>query len=787
MDVRTFRALEWDRVLALAALCASTEEGGRRVAELTPSTDRPEVLRRQARVRRYANLEAQQGPLSLEGYRRAPTRSPEGTFFDLETLRTLRTSLDRWKSALDWVQTDEDEDSPLKAILPPDDGAEAVRRRLQSLMDDRGEIADTASPRLNSLRRERNQVRIRLRGLMDAMASDLGDAVLQQQEYTIRGGRLVLPVKSSHKGAVPGILHDVSSTGATIFMEPMQAVEHNNRLSAIDSEEREEIRRILLQITSDITRISDRLEALFDAVEHLDAIRARARFGRIYGGILPAPPESEDTLDLRGATHPLLDPRLNGLRAQIWKQPPCDRAVPLDLTLSLGGTRTLVISGPNAGGKSVALKTAGLLCLMHQAGIPIPASSETSLPVLKFLFASLGDDQSIQDSLSTFSGRMLHIREAFQRLREPFLVILDELGSGTDPAEGAALGEALLLHFHRRRGFILCSTHHDPLKARALAADGMGNASMAFNEEDLSPTFQLTMGTVGASRALDIAARMGLPDRVLEEARALLPGEQKRLKDVLETLEAEVAAHEAELAGLKARHLEAANLRKKLEDRLAGMEQERRRIVESLPEQMRVWREEFISELKSEVNLQRVRRRARESAPKVLEEASQELGLPPVAEHPSGDVPPPGARVRLEGFGLEGEVEESDAATGRITVLCGDKKLQVGAADVTVLAPSPGPSLRNSAWSGAEVSSLSPELNLIGQTAAEAEFELEHYLDRVLRSGLREVRIIHGIGTGKLRSAVHQLLKRTPHVDSWEEAPPSQGGAGATIVRMASG
>ncbi|MEW5763553.1 MAG: endonuclease MutS2 [Acidobacteriota bacterium] len=783
MDVRTLRSLEWDRVLALLSLCAQTEEGKARAGTRLPGGDANEVMDRHARVEACMRGESLSGALSLEGYRRPPSRVPKGLAFPLEVLRTQRDALRVASRAEAWILDPASPKEVIRRSFPAGEGWRPLLGLLERTLDERGDVADGASQRMRSIRREREAARGQVLSRMESLVDRLGSSVLREATYTVRNGRLVLPVQTSFKGQVKGILHDTSSTGATAYIEPFEVVDLNNRLTALDAEEREEIHRILVEVSGLLSAAADTLEAVYEAVERLDEDLACARLGRRYSGILPQVTEEGD-LVLVSARHPLLAPELNDLRAEAWGESPRGPAVPLDLSLHLSGTRSLVVSGPNAGGKSVALKTVGLLCLMHQSGIPIPASEGTRLPVLPCIHATVGDTQSILDDLSTFSARMVALRDALVGISEPFLFILDELGSGTDPAEGSALGEAILLHLHEKRGFTLASTHFESLKMRALVTDGMGNAGMEFAEGDRAPTFRLRMGQVGASRALEIAERSGVPAGILARARTLLPEGEKHLRDVMAALEAEAEALAAARKDLEARRSEAEAAAAAKERAARALDAERRRFVESLPALLKEAETRFVEALKPEVNKQAVRRVAPKAAVKVAEEAGKSLGLD-TSPSPPRILPAPGDLVRVLGLGFTGRVMEADPSSGRVLIEVEGKTLQVGASDVEVLE-NPPEGKRRGRGLGTEYGGADArwEIHLLGRTAAEAEAELEPFLDRAVAAGLSEVRIIHGIGTGRLRAAVREWLKRCPYAASWEEPPPSGGGAGVTLVRL---
>ena len=780
MDVRTLRALEWDRVLALLSLCASTAEGKGGAAALLPGTDRQDVIHMHARVAECLSGEAMCGRLSLEGYGRIPTHLPSGLSFPLETFRQLRQNLRVRRAVLDWIRDPGFTKPVLSAAFPPSEALDRLASAMERLLDDRGEVADTASDRLRGIRRERERARGQVLARMETLASTLGTSILRESTYTVRNGRLVLPVQSSRRSEVKGILHDTSSTGATAFIEPMEVVDLNNRLTSLDAEEREEIQRILLALSGQVSAVSEGLEGTWDAVEALDLSLACGRLGRACKGILPLLDDGGG-MEIRGGRHPLLDEGLSGLRREAWGETEPRKAVPLDVSMSLEGERTLVISGPNAGGKSVAIKTVGLICAMNQAGIPVPASEGTRLPVFPFIHATVGDSQSILDSLSTFSARMAAIKEALDDLQEPFLVLLDEVGSGTDPHEGAALGEAILLHLHAKRGFTICSTHYESVKARALVTEGMGNAGMEFEESTLRPTYRLKAGQVGSSRALEIAERSGLPPELLALARSLLPEGEKHLREVLSALEEEIEAHEVEIGRLRAKEGELSAARREVEQARKAAQAEKAEFMASIPGRLAAWEADFLEGLKAEVNRQAVKKVSRKIAPEVVEKVAVELKVerkaPVVVSASKGD------RVRVKGFGVTGTVLEADAGSGRLTLDCDGKTLTVGFGDVEVLAGEAAPKAKRGGF-GVSAGDASWEINLIGQTVAEGEAILEPFVERAAMAGLGEIRIIHGIGTGRLKSAVRAWLKRSPLVASFEDAPSAGGGAGVTLVSL---
>lgn len=780
MDVRTLKSLEWDRVLALLSLCAETVEGKARVRTLEPERIADMVRARHARVEECVRGEALCGRLSLRGYGRVESRVPEGIAFPLEVLRKLLSSLRRWSAAIAWLK---DESAPKPALiagLQDVSSVENISRLLGTVLNDRGEIADTASERLRRIRRERERARESVLKRMESLSKSLGDNILRDNNFTVRGGRLVLPVRSSFKSEVRGILHDTSSSGGTFFIEPVEAVELNNRITALDAEERDEIKRIVIEVSAKITSASEELDAAFDFIEALDVDLACARFGAMCRGTLPVINDRGE-FHLKGARHPLLDPSLHALRKEIWGETTKGPVVPLDLSLSLTETKTLIVSGPNAGGKSVALKTAGLIALMHQAGIPCPVEEGTTLPVFPHIHATMGDSQSILDDLSTFSARMVVLKEALGDLREPFLFILDELGSGTDPAEGAALARAILERLHDASGITLCSTHYEALKALALVTPNMENASMAFEEEKMAPTFRLKPGSIGSSRAIEIAKRSGLPADLLASARSYLPEGEKHLKDVLEALEREIADYAQLREDMENRTASLDAARRELEENRAAQMDEKRKFLESLPERLRKMKDEFIGELREEAGRRATRKAATRIAPKMVEKAAKELDLPEVSAAEKRRMPLPGEWVSVLGMGIRGEVTGGDEGTGLVTLDCGGKTLSIGVGDVLVCDPPDGVSARRGGVETGPVNA-GPEIKLIGMRVDEAEMELEPFVDRALLAGLSRLRVIHGVGTGRLRRAVREWAKGSNVVSGVMDAAPSEGGAGATIL-----
>jgi len=782
MDTRSLTALEWPRLLTLLSLCATSEEGRKLASSVGPETDPATLPDLHRKVSEWVSAERLQGKLSFEGYRRVSVEAPKGTFLPLESFRSLRRDLALWMKLGAWLKDREVAKENLLGAYREDDRLREALSELNKVFDERGEVADGASPELFRLRREREKACERAAGLLRKIMDNAGASSFSQSNPTIINGRLVLPVIASKKGLVGGIQQDASSTGSTVYMEPFEAIELNNSLADFEAREREEINRILTSLSERLAGISDAFLLLFETIEYFDLILARARLGARCKGIFPIISEDGGRAVLKHAYHPLLHPALNGLRAEAWGEKPKNDVVPLDLDLDMKKTKTLVLSGPNGGGKTVALKTLGILGLMNQSGIPIPAEEGTTLPVFSSFLAVIGDPQSIAEDASTFTARMSHLAEGLRNIRTPFLVLLDELASGTDPLEGAAIGKEILAYLHAKKGFLLTTTHDETIKALALTTRGMENAAFGFSDRAQKPTYRLKIGVIGRSRAIEMAKNAGIPEEIIARAKAEIPEEGVKISRLLDDLEKELASAEGEKKKLDAERdaLELA-LREKEKER-ESLEEEKKKLLRSVPARLSEWKEQFLSDLKAEVNRQKVKQVAKKAMEKITEKAGCDLGLAsPLKAAASFAYPPAGTWVKVQPLGFEGRIINVEEGSGKIRLERDGKEIVVGAGDIEVVAGknekaparfTPSPEPRES----------SREINIIGRTVFEAEAELEPFMDRAFLDGCSEVRIIHGIGTGKLRQAVRQMLKADKRVLSFSDAPPRTGGAGATVA-----
>ena len=650
-----------------------------------------------------------------------------------------------------------------------------------------GRIPDDASPELERLRRASGHRRQELLQVLAGVRRAHGDAVTDAPP-TLRRDRYCLPVRSGARSDIPGLLLDVSSSGATVFIEPFEAVELNNALAENVAKERHELQRILRLIGEAFADAADELAGAIDILARLDAAQAAVLFGRAMGGRIVFP-ESGADLRLVGARHPLLDDRLRDLRLEVLGDAEASRTqrpvVPLDFALP-ADVRTLVISGPNAGGKTVVLKTLGLMVLMCYHGIGLPVDVGTTIPEIDDLWCHVGDEQDVTADLSTFSGAMAATARLLVGAGEGTLVLYDELGAGTDPLEGAALGCALLEALTGRGALTVATTHLASIAMVASSAEGFGNAAMEYDEANEQATYQLAMGRPGRSRALEIASKMGIAANVLRRAEELLGGEHLELDRWLrrlETLEQELIAERSALA---MREAEIEGLRIDADAELDRLRRERAEVPVELngeKERLRLRAKRQLDRVTAilEAATKDLKPLGRRSIQKLRDEAL-DLGVQPRLEQsaePEG--PHIGARVRLIGLGGEGEIHAVRGS--QVSVVIGNKRVWVPITDIKILhrgKNTPGKRVVH-----IEVTEEAPqELMLIGLDSERAREDVERALDQAFAAGKRSIRIVHGHGTGTLRRMVADVCREHPAVKSFKHPPGNRGGTGATEVEI---
>jgi DNA mismatch repair protein MutS2 len=781
--------LEFDKVLELVAAHARTHVGRLVVRGLTVLPEETSACVRNALLTRaVADLIEADGVLSLAGVDEAvpwleEDAPPPSEPRDLVALLTLARRVAAIRRRLEASEGDDFDD--ILSRLP--DTGQLVRLVAPKLSRD-GTIADDASPELSRLRREIARARSDVLAELETLRRSHREVVTDAPP-TLRRDRYCLPVRSSARGQLDGLLLDVSSRGATSFVEPFAVVELNNRLAAALAGEAREMQRILHEISRLFTDARDDLVAAVEIVAELDAVQAKALFGAAVEGRIVIPGEGRDLL-LLSARHPLLDERLHPLRLQAFgdaeRRDPDHRAVPLDFRMP-EGVNTLVISGPNAGGKTVVIKTLGLMVLMCFSGIPLPVDEGTVVPDFEGIWCHIGDEQDVGADLSTFSGAMAATARLLDEAGPDTLVLFDEIGAGTDPLEGAAIGCALLEELGRRGSLTVVSTHLAAIALSASAADGMDNAAMDFDEDSARPTYTLSMGRPGRSRALEIAHRMGVADGVLDRARELLGGEHLELDRWLRRLEALEQELEAERTEVLDRQRLAERARREAERELEKLEAERR----ELPEKLAAEREELRRRAKTKLDkaVARLKKATEEHEAlgrrrlQKLRDEALHLDVPGTEREgasPAGLVE--GARVRLA-LGGEGDVRVIRGSQAQIEV--SGKKLWVPVSDLEVLKKDP--ITRRSRVEVLAADAIAREINLIGLDSERAREDLERFLDQAFTAGAPAVRVVHGHGAGVLRRMVADVCSSHPAVRGYRHPPQHMGGKGATEIDLEQG
>ena len=685
-------------------------------------------------------------------------------------------------------------------------------RAVRKVVSNKGEVLDSASPELARIRRSLKSLRGEIVKRLERLTGEKDlSHVLQEDYITQRDDRYVVLVKSEHKNAVPGIVHGRSGTEATFFVEPFQTVEVNNKLILAHEEEREEIGRILLALTHRIREQREELGWLVEGLSRFDFLAAKARFAEAVGAARPRIAREGEDLKLLGARHPLLDERLASQRDEAGLTAegvsPVEQVVPLDLVLD-GGARSMVITGPNAGGKTVALKTAGLAVLMLQSGLPPVVGEGTVLPVFRAVAAHIGDRQDIIANLSTFTARLTGIKRILTGLEAPSLVLLDEIGSGTDPAEGAALAMAILDDFHSRGAWTLATTHHQALKSYAFATDGVVNGSMSFDEETLTPSFLLIPGVPGSSNAFRVAETVGFPAEILDRARGYLGDQDRRVEQMVARLEETLARARREEESVKAERDRLQDLvREKEKEKEAFIERENEFLATRMEEAETVLArfsskvEELVAGLKDRAVAEKVRAAANRERNRLSATVAETRGaLTPTRGEEAQPVRSleAGERVKLRNTSLKGTVISDHPDRGEALLEVEGKRMTVFREHIIVggepVVPKDEPKTGGGFVIGdtaqisiegrGEVLTPGNELKLLGKRVEEALPLVDKFLDDATLSGLQTVRVIHGHGTGALRRAVAELLDGHPHVAGFRTAAQQEGGAGVTVVQL---
>jgi DNA mismatch repair protein MutS2 len=797
MNQHTLRVLEYDKIKDIVAGYAASGSGRAVVAELQPATDSGMVAALLEETEEVVRIlrSGERPPLEgIHDIRQAVEKlGVPGSMLSPAELLASATTLGSGRRLKAFFQRFEGEGAGKSAMAAPRLCARAAHIRplkhiedaVFAAIDERAEVRDSASPALRRIRKQVNRTRDEILDRMSRILQDGGmQKVIQEPVVTIRDDRYVLPLKPNFRQGLKGVVHGQSGSRATLFVEPLEVLEQNNRLAELRMEEREEVERILRELTSLLAQEATGIAETVRALAEIDAVCARARFGIDYGATVPEIPAGR-RIRLRRAAHPLL---VRKRKAAAGSGPD---SVPNDIELG-NGSRALIISGPNAGGKTVILKTMGLLCLMAQSGLPVTAEEGSEIPVFRAVFADIGDEQSLEQDLSTFSSHVRQMAEILRCADRDSLVLLDELGSGTDPAEGAALGAAVLSSLLERGCMTVITTHHSALKLFGARTSGALNAAMEFDPETLKPTYRIIPGRPGRSYGLDMAVRLGVPDQVISDARSRLGEHEAGLDRLLEQIESDSRQlrfqkeHiEKHLAAAEEQRLEAEALTRAAREEVRALKAKAREEARGTLDELR----QKLRELSRASSITRAEA-TRESSGVASLAKRLEPERPEPEDLSSGAQfePRPGERVRIPKLRKTGVVIASRKGTLELDV--DGKKLKLPAREVQPLGRDHGsdrPEAGAAPGWGAELSDnegLPDRLNILGFRVDEAKAEVERFIDRASLSGLLSVAILHGTGTGALKSAVAECLESHPLVAATRPGKQAEGGAGVTVAEL---
>lgn len=793
MNEKVLHTLEYNKILDQLTEYAFSADAKSRCQKLRPITDRAQIEQLQQQTSDALSRLFKYGSLSFSGVTdiRDSLKRLEigGALSAIELLRVC-SLLESAKRAKAFARSQDDNDQPDDSLTSLFAGIEPltplydeIRRCILS----EDEIADDASSMLHSIRRSMRGMNDKIRAQMNSMINNTTTrSYLQDTVITMRDGRYCLPVKAEAKSLVPGMIHDQSSTGSTLFIEPMAVVNLNNEYKELQLREQEEIEVILAGLSNLTASYATQLLADYELLTELDFIFARAAFAQTYNGVAPLF-NDDGRIHIRKGRHPLLDPK---------------KVVPIDVRLG-EDFRLLIVTGPNTGGKTVSLKTVGLLTLMGQSGLHIPASERSELGIFDEVFADIGDEQSIEQSLSTFSSHMVNIIRILEQVNDRSLVLFDELCAGTDPTEGAALAISILSKLHLYGARIMATTHYSELKVYALSTPGVENACCEFDVATLSPTYRLLIGIPGKSNAFAISEKLGLPTDLIADAKGRISKSEGDFEDLIADLEKSRSTIEREQLEINQYKAEIESLKEKLEQKQERLDSSRDKILREANEQAyNILKEakdvadETIRNFNkygkagapvSEMEKERTKLRGK------MDKAAQKMSEQKKASVPNHNVPKKlriGDSVKVISMNLKGTVHSLPNARGDLYVQMGILRSLVNINDLILLEEDAAPGTKKFQKTSAgkikmsKSASVSTEINLIGKTTDEAIPLLDKYLDDAYLAHLPSVRIVHGKGTGALRNAVQAHLKRLKYVKSFHLGEFGEGDAGVTIAEF---
>ena len=790
MNQKTLTKLEYHKIIAMLEEQASSFRGRQLCRKLKPMTNLDKINTSQEQTAAAFTRLIKKGRISFsdaapveESMKRLEVGAALGSGELLRILKLLQTA-GRVK-AYGRHDTQDELTDCLDAYFEQLEPLTLLANEIERCIISEDEISDDASSTLKHIRRNINNMNDKVHATLTNLVNGSLRTYLQDPIITMRGDRYCLPVKAECRGNVQGMIHGQSSTGSTLFIEPMAVVKLNNDLKELYAKEQEEIQVILARLSEDTAEYIEEIRTDYRSLTDLDFIFARGRLALEMNGSRPLF-NTEGRIYIREGRHPLLDAR---------------KVVPI--TISLGKDFTLlIVTGPNTGGKTVSLKTVGLLTLMGQAGLHIPAGDHSELAVFHQVYADIGDEQSIEQSLSTFSSHMTNIVSFLQDVDENSLVLFDELGAGTDPTEGAALATAILSYLHKRGIRAMATTHYSELKVYALSTPGVENACCEFDVESLKPTYRLLIGIPGKSNAFAISSKLGIPDYIIEDAKKRLTEQDVSFEDMMTDLETSKRTIEKEREEIAAYKREIEALKMQTRQKQDKLDEQRERILREANEKanailrdakdvadetiknFRKFGKENISAADMEKERERLRKKIKDTSAASTIKAQK----PKKAYKPSDFKL--GESVKVLSMNLTGTISSKPDSRGNVTVQMGILRSQVNISDLEIIEdvnPYSPKAMKRTSKGKIKMSkslSISPEINLLGKTVDEAVSELDKYLDDALLSHLNSVRVVHGKGTGALRKGIHEYLRRQKHVKSYRLAEYGEGDAGVTIVEL---
>lgn len=791
MNQKAYKALEYYKIIDMLTDKASSFMGKELCRKLTPSTDLEEIRHMQTQTKDALTRLFQKGNISfgsVKDVRGSLKRLEIGSALGITELLSICSLLENVNRVKAYSRNDRSDSFPdsldgmFSALEPLTPLSTEIRRCILS----EDEISDDASSALRQIRRSMKAANDKIHTQLSSLVSGSARNYLQDAVITMRNGRYCIPVKSEYKGQVPGMVHDQSSTGSTLFIEPMAIVKLNNDIRELELKEQKEIEVILASLSEQTAVHGELIKSDLEIMVQLDFIFARASLAMDMNGNEPLF-NDEGRINLKKARHPLIDRK---------------KAVPIDIRLG-DDFDLLVITGPNTGGKTVSLKTVGLLTMMGQSGLHIPALDRSELALFHEVYADIGDEQSIEQSLSTFSSHMTNVVSFLKNADTHSLVLFDELGAGTDPTEGAALAISILSHLHERGIRTMATTHYSELKVYALSTPGVENGCCEFDVETLRPTYRLLIGVPGKSNAFAISSKLGLPDYIIERAKEQISEQDESFEDVLTSLENSRITIENERAEIEQYKKEIEALKEKLESKQEKLDERKERILRQANEEahaiLRETKEyadqtmkmfhKFQKDHVDTASMEKERQKLRQRMNKAESGMTQNAAVKKPKKELSAKDLSLGESVKVLSMNLNGTVSSRPDSKGYLFVQMGIIRSKVHISDLELVdeAEITTPTLQRTGAGKIRMSkssSISTEINLLGKTVDEAIAELDKYLDDAYIAHLKSVRVVHGKGTGALRKGVHNYLKRQKHVASFRLGEFGEGDAGVTIVEF---